>query len=525
MMTVMLVILAATLSLYLRIDHFHHFASRHLWAEDGAVFLNDASAGWSALWRPYSGYIHLYPRLTALTSQYVELINRPNILLCGWLISYALLVYSIARLMRTVGASPTHTAIAVALVSLQPNNGEVLFNITNSQWMIGAALFLIAITPRQDAGKISLVNLGVVTLMGLTGPFAALLTPIIVFFLWHKHTWKGNRSSYVAIIVSALIQSWILLSSDRMTTAKSIAPVSEWIITFFRQITMGAAEPTTYIAAFLFISIASYLTVKAPKHSSERRTSTAIIIAFSVLVLASAYAFKDTPLLTAPLASGVRYNWIPYTLAILYGMTITARSGKKVKFLLVSLIAFMNLKSSSTIVAEELQFQSYARLAAIRPVTIPIRPVLNIYPGWNIKAYPAPTLHRPPDIDTDFPASFLRKDLSSSSATPLEDKHILFKSESGHESFVIDIGDRCKTHLSVGLEIDMERSNDGFTVLGWSDSEGFPEQNSLKRWYPKGAITAQFAFQRGHQSRFLQITPMDSQGTSIINSLRIYCLN
>lgn len=183
------------------------------------------------------------------------------------------------------------------------------------------------------------------------------------------------------------------------------------------------------------------------------------------------------------------------------------------------------MKATKLNIFEELQFQSYARLSEIKPVIIPINPVWKTYPGWHISAHPSNAIQPKADIDTNFPASILRQDLSSTSISTAADKKILVKSESGIEHAVLDIGDWCRNHLSVGLEIDLQRDNDGFVTLRWSDSEGFPEQNSLKRWYPKGAITAQFAFQRGHQSRFLQITPMDSQGTSIINSLRIYCLN
>lgn len=525
MMTVMLVILAATASLYLRIDQSHHFASRHLWAEDGNVFLNDASAGWSTLWRPYAGYIHLYPRLIALISQCVELINRPNILLCGWLISYALLVHAIARLMRSVGASPIHTAAAVALVSLQPQNGEVLFNITNSQWMMGAALFTIAVTPQQGTTRTSPLKLGVVALMGLTGPFSIVLAPIIILYLWHRPTWRGNRSLYAVIVATSVIQAWVLLSSGRATKTGDIAPSSEWLTAFFRQLTLGADNPTTYAAALLFLSLASYLLLKAPKDSPEQRTSVAVMMFFLAITLASSYSIKDAPLLTTRLASGQRYTWIPYTLVILYGMTVSVKSDKLTKILLISSITVMNAKAGAMTIAEELQFQSYARFATIKSVTIPINPVWGIYPGWQIKAGPSTALQHEANMDTNFPASILRKDLSSTSISTVEDKNILIKSESGTEHAVLDIGDRCRNHLSVGLEIDLQRDNDGFVTLRWSDSEGFPEQNSLKRWYPKGVITAQFAFQRGHQSRFLQITPIDSQGTSIINSLRIYCLN
>ena len=188
-------------------------------------------------------------------------------------------------------------------------------------------------------------------------------------------------------------------------------------------------------------------------------------------------------------------------------------------------VSLISMKATKATIVEELQFESYARFSEIKPVIIPINPVWNMYPGWHISARPRTAIQSKADIDTDFPASLLRKDLSSTSISTVEDKNILIKSESGIEHAVLDTGDRCRNHLSVGLEIDLKRDNDGFVTLRWSDSKGFPAQNSLKRWYPNGTITTQFAFQRGHQSRFLQITPMDRQGTTLIHSIRAYCLN
>lgn len=41
--------------------------AQYLWAEDGSIFINQAhTLGLAALWQPYAGYLHLYPRLVAL---------------------------------------------------------------------------------------------------------------------------------------------------------------------------------------------------------------------------------------------------------------------------------------------------------------------------------------------------------------------------------------------------------------------------------------------------------------------------
>ena len=50
-----------------RLDDFNFFWGKYLWAEDGNEFLNNAfQMGFSSLLKPYSGYLHLYPRLISL---------------------------------------------------------------------------------------------------------------------------------------------------------------------------------------------------------------------------------------------------------------------------------------------------------------------------------------------------------------------------------------------------------------------------------------------------------------------------
>lgn len=68
--------------LIFRMDEFSYFPGKYLWAEDGSVFINGAqSLGVAALWKPYAGYVHAYPRLISLLANHFELIHRPQILL------------------------------------------------------------------------------------------------------------------------------------------------------------------------------------------------------------------------------------------------------------------------------------------------------------------------------------------------------------------------------------------------------------------------------------------------------------
>ena len=127
-------LLAAALALLLKADHGPHFADRHLWAEDGTVFLSSAhELGLDSLLAPYAGYYHLYPRIISMLANLAPLTERPEVLLAGWLAAFFVMILAAVRLVRHLGGSRWHAATIALLIALQPHNGEVLFTITNAQ--------------------------------------------------------------------------------------------------------------------------------------------------------------------------------------------------------------------------------------------------------------------------------------------------------------------------------------------------------------------------------------------------------
>ncbi|MEL7940542.1 hypothetical protein [Pseudomonas delhiensis] len=59
-----------------------------LWAEDGRIFMEQASHGLESVWTVYAGYIHLYPRLAALIARAAPLLSTPLIFNLAWLCAY-----------------------------------------------------------------------------------------------------------------------------------------------------------------------------------------------------------------------------------------------------------------------------------------------------------------------------------------------------------------------------------------------------------------------------------------------------
>lgn len=177
-----------------------------LWAEDGSVFLNNSEQyGIGAFWRSYQGYLHLIPRLIVATARIADVAYWPAIYNAGAL---AITAGVLAR-MASPRLELPHKPWLILAFALAIQTGEVLFNITNVQWI--SAFFLIQqlfinppTTSRQRLG-----DLAVTLLAGLTGPFAIVLLP---FFAWRAYR-ETNKNWPIVIVVAlcAATQTWFLI--------------------------------------------------------------------------------------------------------------------------------------------------------------------------------------------------------------------------------------------------------------------------------------------------------------------------
>ena len=169
---VLLLALLATMSVR-QPDKLH---TPQFWAEDGPVFYLDAeNLGAASIVRPYNGYWHLYPRTVALIGTKLPVRHLPRLYVT------AAMVVTVCALLALVSARLSERAIAragmVAAVLLVPFSGELWLTLTNMQWFGGLLLvaLLAAPAPATARGAAAWSVGGIV--IGLSGPFALLLSP------------------------------------------------------------------------------------------------------------------------------------------------------------------------------------------------------------------------------------------------------------------------------------------------------------------------------------------------------------
>jgi hypothetical protein len=195
-----------------RPDAFFHAQFRY---EDGAVWFADAYnfGWWQALLRTWQGYYQTLPRLGASLALLVPLSKAPLVLALLAIAVQALPV-SLLLCSRSSGwGSLRFRALLAGMFLALPIYGEVGAIMTTALWFLALSAFLLVAAPRPRGLGAQLLDLCILLLSGLTGPFCIVLLPIAAFLAWRRGDgWRWVVTG--ALAVAALIQVWALLIVD-----------------------------------------------------------------------------------------------------------------------------------------------------------------------------------------------------------------------------------------------------------------------------------------------------------------------
>ena len=178
-----------------------------LWAEDGSVHLVDQTLyGAGAIVRPYRGYLHLIPRLIAWTAAHLTgVVHWPFVynLLALLVVTGVYLRYASPRL-RLPGKP--WIILGFALVAI---NGEVFLNITNLHWVTSFLILAQFLIDRPKSPLSWGLDLLVLAVAGLTGPFIIVYFPLFVWRCWRERDAYSTSMGAVAL-ACALIQGYFV---------------------------------------------------------------------------------------------------------------------------------------------------------------------------------------------------------------------------------------------------------------------------------------------------------------------------
>ena len=213
------------------------------WAEDGFYYAQAYNNGaLPAMVIPIAGYILIIPRLVAILAMLFPVSAGPLIFNLFGLLLQVLpvgLLFS-GRFDRIIPSRLAQALIAFLYIAI-PNSYEVNVTLTNSQWHVALAAFMIVIAdvPRRRWAKVA--DFVFILLAGLTGPFCVALAPILAL-RWLQLRTPRLAYMFVLNLATAILQFVVLMSVGAQD--RPSAPLGANLLTLLRllagQVFVGA---------------------------------------------------------------------------------------------------------------------------------------------------------------------------------------------------------------------------------------------------------------------------------------------
>lgn len=182
------------------------------WHEDAIIFLvQQRTDGLAAIFHPYAGYLHLFPRLVAAIAALLPLEVTPHVYLlgayAGWLWVGGLIFTSPLFTSRRWALGATLAWVAV------PHGGEVFLILTNTQWALAVGLVILLAEDPTNRGRTGRwVFVGIAALSGTQCIFLAPLA------IWRLRRIKRTEGTIDAVgmlsLVAAAIQCLLVIISS-----------------------------------------------------------------------------------------------------------------------------------------------------------------------------------------------------------------------------------------------------------------------------------------------------------------------
>ena len=224
---------AAFLSLLLFLRHPEGLLDANFWAEDGWVWYPDAyRLGLWSMILPHSGYLQTFSRIIAASSLLFPLLWAPTVFaVAAFMVRLLPPLLLLSKQYDSAWPSlPARMLMATTYICL-PNSFEEFANVTNAQWHLGLAGFLLVTGAPVMTSFGKFLKLTTLTIANLSGPFCLLLLPIAAW-AWVRSPTPQRRSQFISVGCCSLIQGVCLLLTAAQT--RSSAPLGAGITAFAR---------------------------------------------------------------------------------------------------------------------------------------------------------------------------------------------------------------------------------------------------------------------------------------------------
>ena len=493
-----------------------------LWAEDANIFINGVfEHGLKSLIQPYAGYIHLFPRVWSLTLLYVGLIHAPLFFLTGWIVVAIFTGFILVRVMQGLGFRFYEALILYSLIFLQPNGGEIYFNITNAQWFLGFALGAWFLIGKEKVN--TFIEAFLVALSCLTGPFGILLTPVLIVKFYFLGNWRPNKFSIIIFLLSIFIQILVIATNNRPSLAIDLNLIN-WLkaISFFISLGMDGQFKILALVFWIFLVFLAIKSIQL-KVMTKKQESALLIIFYGLIVYAAAlYASKNAPHILNPMGGGSRYFWIPYaTLFTAVILLVRNQFEKYLAYGLILLVCVLGLNHKAERKATD--FNANVRFNEIKKNDIivnPFNPNL-ITNKWKINTGP---LRQP---GTNYKLYEMNKKDILNWNGKLEDIEGGFSIQElkSDPYFIFNVNKECNSFKYIAMVVELSHEASGRTQFFWAShkKDNFSEINSRSRFIGPDRNQIIFAISKPFDVSSVRFDPSSDNLKQFIYKVELYC--
>jgi hypothetical protein len=357
------------------------WSNPQFWAEDSGLYRAARVDGLAAFAQPMGGYLHTTLRTIALVAAHVD----PSLAPAVYVLAATLLTAYVAS--RAVSARcplPHFGCLCALAVVLVPETNEVLLNVVNLQWVLGAALILLLISADPDSPSAWINDTVTAAAFGMTGPFCVILSPLFLLRAWLRRS-RGSLAVAAIVCSCALVQAY-MLHNDPPSPIKNGYVSYRFILPIIGRRIGGSLMigsllgPDTDQVLGSMVGIFTVLSAVylAARQGPFRTARLYIGAAFLLILTGSLYrASNGFYLFFIPETRG-RYMYIPQLLVLWLLLSTALQRGREAR--ICTLLCLWGLAVNLPRLREpayvDLHWEDYAPLVREgRAVTIPVNPV------------------------------------------------------------------------------------------------------------------------------------------------------
>ena len=319
------------------------------WAEDGLVFFAEdlIFGGWASVFHPYSGYLHLVPRIVAAAADPLPVAYVPLFYdTCATMIAAGCCALFASAAYRFLIASDAIRAALCVLFAVAPYADEIVGTIANAQWYLSLGALLLVIAPAQE--RVSFRTVAVtfgILLFSLSAPQAIVFVPLVAWLAIKRRTIAGALPC-LALLAGAGAQVMVFLPHRAAVAGQGFDAVQLAIATglaFAHRVAMSTIVGHTYAerlaaSAPAVAPIVGAIVLIAPlvlvRHVRRRFAQAATAAAIMLATIALAMSFRGNAVVFADYAHfsvwrGERYFFLAACLMLfLLGSAVDVMRGR-----------------------------------------------------------------------------------------------------------------------------------------------------------------------------------------------------